>query len=289
MEEGLWAVPKEGAKERAVERYFSPFLTSVFARSGSDFSLPRSQNYTDDTLRPVTLKQLVDSEEAYPGADMSVDGSSITQVTVVGQVRAVNPQPTNITYRLDDGTATLDVRKWVDEKAVDPEPQFAPDQHVRVWGRLKVLNGRKHIGAHFLRAVDDFNEVNYHLLEATYVHLCLTRGMPGQQGGGGGGGTTGGGGGGGGGGDGMFVDSYGSGGDTSDNLKTRVSRCSPNARKMYEFMMNAPGANEGVHLQMVTSRTGLSVRDIKQASEELLGQGLIYTTADDETWAILDY
>jgi hypothetical protein len=33
----------------------------------------------------------------------------------------------------------------------------------------------------------------------------------------------------------------------------------------------------------------MSVRDALTAADELLGQGLIYTTVDDETWAILEY
>jgi replication factor A2 len=31
------------------------------------------------------------------------------------------------------------------------------------------------------------------------------------------------------------------------------------------------------------------MREVITAADELLGQGLIYTTVDDETWAILDY
>ncbi|KAK3318535.1 hypothetical protein B0H66DRAFT_557603 [Apodospora peruviana] len=257
------------------------------SQQGSQGGGGGSKGYSDDSLRPVTIKQLVDCEEAYPGADLSIDGIPITQVTVVGQVRAVNPQATNITYRLDDGTAIMDVKKWVDaEKADDTNPQFGLDTYVRVWGRLKSFNGKKHIGAHFMRAIDDFNEVSYHMLEATYVHLYFTKGVPGQQqqqGGAGGG-------------DGMFVDGgHGGGGNNAMqaggavNGPARLAQCSRNAQTMFNFLNNSPGGNEGIHLNLIASQTGLSVRDVISAADELLGQGIVYTTMDDETWAILDY
>ncbi|KAH8758437.1 hypothetical protein F5883DRAFT_525387 [Diaporthe sp. PMI_573] len=250
------------------------------SQPGSQGAQGGAKSFADESLRPVTIKQLVDLEEAYPGADFSIDGHPITQVTIVGQVRQVNPQSTNITYRLDDGTGTIDVKKWVDaDKQEDLEPKYQLDQHVRVWGRLKSFSGKRHVGAHFIRAVDDFNEVNYHMLEAAYVHLYLTKGELGAANGDGDGNA--------GNGDSMFVDSYGANGGGENAAK--LGACGPNAQRMFKFLSETPGSNEGVHLNLITSGTGLSTRDVLAASDELLGQGLVYTTVDDETWAILEY
>lgn len=39
------------------------------------------QTYQDDSLRPVTIKQVLDAEEAYPGSsEFRIDGASVTQV-----------------------------------------------------------------------------------------------------------------------------------------------------------------------------------------------------------------
>ncbi|KAB5523972.1 hypothetical protein GE09DRAFT_485500 [Coniochaeta sp. 2T2.1] len=256
-----------------------------------------SKSYGDESLRPVTIKQLADWTEPFPGADITIDGAPLTQLTLVGQIRKINPQATNITYTLDDGTATIDVKKWVDaERADDAEgTQFVEDQHVRVWGRLKSFNGKKHVGAHFIRAVEDFNEVNYHLVEAAYVHLYITKGPPaadGQQqpaaqqqqqktahdgdsmfvddgyGGGGGGGGDG-------------------GGDETPQQK--LARAGPLAKKMFQYLNNTPGGNEGLHLNMISSGAGMSMRDAIAAGDELNQLGLVYTTVDDETYAILEY
>lgn len=235
----------------------------------------------------MTIKQLLDLEEAYPGADFQIDGHPVTQVTLVGQVRAVNPQQTNITYRLDDSTGTIDVKKWVDsEKADDADPKYQLDQWVRVWGRLRSFNGKRHVGGHFFRAIDNYDEVNYHLLEANYVHLYYTKGPLGGEGGQMGGDANAGAG------DSMFVDQVGDsngGGSHNGEVAVKLSSCGPQARRVFQFLQNSPGNNEGVHLNLITKGTDLSSRDVLQAADELLAQGLVYTTVDDETWAVLDY
>ncbi|OHE93302.1 hypothetical protein CORC01_11370 [Colletotrichum orchidophilum] len=246
--------------------------------------------YSEESLRPVTIKQVIDAEEAYPGADFKIDGATVTQVTFVAQIRQISPQPTNITLKLDDGTGLIEVKKWVDtDKKDDADDKLELESHVRVWGRLKSFNGKRHVGAHFIRPVTDFNEVNYHLLEATYVHLYFTKGPlnadgsgPGANGGGGE--------------DGMFVDGgdgYGGGGAAAGGgnpaQASKLRGVSASAQKMFNFINNAPGGNEGVHLNQISSGAGLSMQATMKASEELLSEGLIYTTIDDETWAILDY
>ncbi|KAK4039107.1 hypothetical protein C8A01DRAFT_36940 [Parachaetomium inaequale] len=257
------------------------------SQQGSQSGGGGQRNFADDTLRPVTIKQLVDCKEPYPGAELAVDGMPTTQVTLVGQVRSVHPQAVNVTYRIDDGTGLIDVKKWIDAEKGETNPRYAPDTYVRVFGRLQSFNGKRHVGAHYIRAIEDFNEVNYHMLEATYVHLSLTKGAAAggageqqQQGGGDDG-------------DSMFVDGgYGAGGGgggagDSAAIQARLSPCSRNARTIFNFLANTPG-DGGAHLNQVAAGTNLSTKEILAGAEELLGQGFIYTTEDDETWAILD-
>lgn len=214
---------------------------------------------------------------------------AVTQVTLVGQVRAVNPQAINVTYRIDDGTGVVDVKKWIDADKPDDDglaERFALDTYVRVFGRLNTFDGRKHVGAHSIRAIDDFNEVNYHMLEATYVHLYLAKkGLQAggqqqhqqqqQQGQGG---------------DSMFVDSgMGAPGGGGGPVAAKLASCSRNALSMFNHLGNSAGGDDGLNIYTLASGMGLSVRDVQAAADELLSHGLIYTTADDVTWAILDY
>ncbi|KAH6631866.1 hypothetical protein F5144DRAFT_234237 [Chaetomium tenue] len=243
------------------------------------------RNFADDTLRPVTIKQLIECKEPYPGSELAVDGLPTTQVTLVGQVRSSSTHTINITYRLDDGTGLIDVKKWADSDRPETAVSFAPDTYVRVFGRLVSYNGKRHVSAHFIRAIDDFNEVNYHLLEATYVHLVMTKGSAaaGQAGAGAGGTDADG--------DSMFVDGgYGAGGGGGGGgggaVDARLATCSPAARTVFNFMANSPG--EHTNVSQVVAGTRMSAADITAAADELLAGGIIYTTDDDDTWAIFD-
>ena len=204
---------------------------------------------------------------------------TITQITFVGQVRSITPQATNVTVKIDDGTGQIDVKKWIDlDKPQDADPGYEIDSHVRVWGRLKSFSKKKHVIAHVIRPVSDFNEVNYHMLEATAVHLFFTKGPLAQDG------RPVGGGGGGGGEDSMFVDG-GAGARNDGGLPSELSTLSPTLKKVYRFIDNAKGSNqEGVHLNIIASTLSLSAKEAMSATAELERLGIIYTTEDDETW-----
>ncbi|KAH6607525.1 replication factor a2 [Trichoderma cornu-damae] len=235
------------------------------------------KSHEDESLRPLTIKQIYDAEEPYSGADFKVDGAPITQITLVGQVRSINPQQTNLTIKVDDGTGQIEVKKWIDpDKQGDAEPSFEINSHIRIWGRLKSFSNKRHVGAHVIRPVTDFNEVNYHLLEATYVHLFYTHRTTGEHGAGDNADE-----------DSMFVDGGDGGG--GGQLPNKVSLCSENAKKMYNYLNDTPGGNDGMHLNSITMALDLAVRDVLTAADELLAHGLIYTTVDDETWSILEF
>ncbi|KAI1361294.1 replication protein A, subunit RPA32 [Xylaria arbuscula] len=237
----------------------------------------------DESLRPVTIKQIIDAEPAYAGdASFRIDGLDVKQVTIVGQVRAIMQQTTNITYRIDDGTGTIEVKQWLDadkqDASADSGPAFREEDYVRVWGRLKSFSNKRHVGAHVIKPVRDFNEVNYHLLEATYVHLFFTRGGFPQEGGGGmGNGMNMGGGGNND--DSMFVD---------DGNDARYRGYSVKARKMFDYLSRSGNPSEGIHIQVIAREAGMTLQDVLAAAEELLSHGTIYTTMDDETYAILE-
>lgn len=122
-----------------------------------------------------------------------------------------------------------------------------------------------------------------HLLEATYVHLYFTRGPIDSNGNTNAAGAGGGG---------MFVDQQGYNGNTAANGaggKPLPSSLSATARRVFQQLQNAPQNNEGLHVNMLASQLGVPANDVFKAGDELLGLGIIYTTVDDETWAVLEY
>ncbi|KAF2719088.1 replication protein A, subunit RPA32 [Polychaeton citri CBS 116435] len=236
--------------------------------------------YGKDTLRPVTIKQLLDAQMPNPTTEsFLIDDAEATQITVVGQIRNVSSQTTNITYKLDDGTGIMEAKVWVDQDSVPQDPNesgLKEEAYARVYGKLKEFNNKRHIISTTVRPITDPNEINYHLLESTVVHLHFTRGPPGQQdkatGSGGGGG-------------GMQMNGHGQSGAGQD---PQLPQCSSAARKVYDLIKHAKQGAEGLHVQMIASEANLELGQVMRAGEELQGHGLIYTTVDDDTWAILE-
>jgi replication factor A2 len=205
-----------------------------------------------------------------------------TQVHFIGHVREVLPQQTNRTYRIDDGTAVMDVKQWVDadsEAAEEGEKHIPKESdYVHVYGTLKEFNNKRHVAPQAIRPITDFNEINYHLLQATAMHLYFTRGPIDKANGvkseGGGG-------------QGLFVDGNGTGANGHGGKKLPPGM-TPISRKVYEFLQNSPQNNEGLHVHEIARQLGVPATEVFKSGDELILQGLIYTTIDDETWAVLE-
>jgi replication factor A2 len=232
------------------------------------------------------VKQALDAHLPHPNAEFKIDGDVISQITFVGQIRSIATQTTNITYKIDDGTGIIEVKQWIDGEAAnqddmdtfDPQkPKLVENGYCRVWGRMKEFGERRHVGAHVIRPITDFNEVNYHLLEATAIHLYFTRGPPAASGQNGQA-------------NGMENDSTANAGNGSAKNVINgkeMAAVSANAWKIYCGIKDT-GSNEGLHAQMIASQLGLQVADVYKGAEELVSAGYIFTTVDDDTWAALE-
>ncbi|KAH8593417.1 hypothetical protein B0O99DRAFT_653274 [Bisporella sp. PMI_857] len=251
------------------------------SQAGGQESPSGAKNYGKETLRPITIKQALEaqcSQYPFPTADPKIDGVDVTQLSIIGQILKVSPQTTNTTFSLDDGTGTIDVKQWVDSGESSESTKLIPKEgeYIHVWGSLKDFNGKRTIGSRTIRTVTDYNEISYHLLEATAVHLHLTRGPPGQANG-----TTS---------EGLFVDNNGGATNAQAPGGKILSRAvGPAGRAIYKFLAESPQGNEGLHVANIAQALGISQQEVFKGGDELLAEGCIYTTIDDETWAVLDY
>jgi replication factor A2 len=62
----------------------------------------------------------------------------------------------------------------------------------------------------------------------------------------------------------------------------------PVAKKVFQYLREAPQSNEGLHQHVIAANLGLESADVLRAGDDLLAGGLIYTTVDDHTWAVLE-
>ena len=171
----------------------------------------------------------------------------------------------------------IEVKQWIDNEALnDPmdtdgsKPKLVENGYCRVWGRLKSFGQKRHVGAFVIRPITDMNEIQYHLLEATYVHLFFTKGSPntGEQQ------------------NGAATANGGQNGHDADG--GNLSSLTPLAKRVFQQLKTAE-SNEGLHVQLLAPAVNASVNDVYKAAEELVQMGMAYTTVDDQTWAILEY
>ncbi|TVY45381.1 Replication factor A protein [Lachnellula subtilissima] len=269
--QGAYSTTTYGNQNAAVEG--GGFMNG--SQSGSQDSPGGTKTYGKDTLRPVTIKQLIEAQQPHPDSEFKIDGADVTQITFVGQINSISSQATNTTYKLDDGTGLIEVKQWIDADAIADSTKQLPKEgeYLRVWGRIKAFNNKRHIAVHVLRPITNFNEISCHLLEATAVHLYFTRGPPtgGEvkaEGGGDGG---------------MFVDSNGGAAGGTSNA-SKVTKMSPIARKVYELLKSSTQSNEGLHVNVIAQQLHVPANDVYKAGDEFVKEIVSATTITSKAY-----
>lgn len=252
--------------------------------AGSQGGSQGGKKQTSHTYRPVTIKQLAEAFQPHPDAPFKIDDVDIDHITFVGTVVNIAKSATNISSTIEDGTGSIDVRQWTDTADDDTGKMAGIEQgmYVRVHGDLKSFNNRRSVNATSLKKVTDHNEVQYHLLETVYVHLYHTRGPP-QAGSG----------------HGQAMqrgqqqqqprngaDPYAMNNNASAAGSDAYGDLKPMARQIMQFIDRVGADNlpeEGISVDtLARSIQGASHAKIKAELDDLLSDGMLYTTTDDE-------
>ncbi|KAJ2078710.1 Replication factor A protein 2 [Coemansia sp. RSA 988] len=260
------------------------WMNSGDGGAGDDSNKSRG-GYRNQTLRPVTIKQLVEVPQSSGDMPIHIDGDEIKQVTFIGVVRNITSQSVNVTYSIEDGTSKIDVRMWLNNNADAMggddsqnqmlDPSIAKGKYVRVYGDLKFFNNTRHISAHKIRAVTDHNEITYHGLEAIYVHLTKTKGpAPGQKPAVGAAASGP-----------MLTNPYAANGGGYGGMGGGLgSGMAPNRAAVLEAIKKAPeNTREGVNISVIQNSLAgrFQNSEISDAVEWLINEGHVFTTLDD--------
>lgn len=212
----------------------------------------------------------------------------------IGQVLNISTQTTNVTYKISDGTGEIEVKQWIDSNTaadtmetddgkgpgVPGKDQVVLHAYAKVFGRLREIGNKRFVSAHCVRPLENINELHCHLLESAAVHLFFTRGPPGGAGGAAGAAGAG-------------AAAAGSGGmdasmDDYGAQNKGLPAMSPLARRVFNLLRELQ-SNEGVHMQVMATNLNLPMMDVQRALDELISAGLIFSTVDEYTWAVLDF
>ncbi|KAG8926706.1 replication factor A protein 2 [Tulasnella sp. 418] len=242
------------------------FMNSPSASQGSPSG---DRKFPSQSLRPVVVRQILDSQDSSDN-ELMIDGAEASQLTVVAQVLYVQIQATNLVMQLDDGTGQVEARQWVEAgtniEDVRRDQGVENNQWIRVIGTLKSFHNKRHLAAQHIRPVKDVHEVYFALLEALSVHQYYTRGPPGavQS-------TS------------AYTASQGTGpsADVFDGL-------SPIERKIMQYIINSAAGDEGVHVVALSKALGdVNASQVSDAIERLTEIGKIYNTQDEFHYALV--
>ncbi|XP_031279084.1 replication protein A 32 kDa subunit A-like [Pistacia vera] len=115
----------------------------------SIMSSESSSTIVASVLSPLTVKLI--SEASQSGDDKSnfvVNGSEVTNVTLVGIVFSKEERASDVTFTLDDGTGRIVCKRWASEVFDTKEIEAVEDgMYVRLNGHLKSFQGKKQLVA----------------------------------------------------------------------------------------------------------------------------------------------
>ncbi|PWN31840.1 replication protein A, subunit RPA32 [Meira miltonrushii] len=222
------------------------------------------------TLRPLTIRQILNATQAHAEADFVADGVGIGQLTFVGYVSSITANPTNVIYAISDATGVIEVRVWMDANSGTQKFKHVKDfDFVRVIGGIKSFQQRRYINTGHMRVVTDSNEIFYHQIECIHAHLSLIKEAGGSVGGGAGG-----------------QDAY------ANNDRMRLDDdnkyeqfTNPLHRKIMQIvdsLSEAGNGDTGVHISAIARKIPNSNEGfIRQEVEGLVGEGFLFTAEDE--------
>ncbi|PVU98151.1 hypothetical protein BB559_001751 [Furculomyces boomerangus] len=222
------------------------------------------KEYSQQTLRPVTIKQLIDTNIDHPDKPLVIDGEEVKQVVIIGVVRNINAQTTMTQYTIEDGTGSIEVKMWVSQnQALDEEDNDVPlSSYAKVIGDFRLFNDKKHILAHSIKPITDFNEITHHGLETILAHLQKTKGKK------------------------SILGAYDSSKIQSGNgiVPGQYKGNEGNViKRVYDYISSINNKLEGIHISAIEKELapGISSAEIRKATNILVDDGNIYTVIDE--------
>lgn len=269
------------------------------ATQSADATFASKRGGTQNTgLLPLTVRQISLAVQKPSDDNFYVDGVDVNNVTLIGMVFNKEEKATDVSFLLDDGTGRVEVKRWIDGQDTHESMEMVTIQngaYVRVHGHLRSFQGKRNVVAFSVRSVTDFNEITFHFLECIYVHLYHvkstgTQVAPGLANASAFGGSkpmqgpT-------------NTSNYGAPASTGAGLAGNYNQYMPSntvadggsmneCQKRVHAVFEEPAnlkIEAGLHVDEVARRVvGFSKKQVRDAIEFLVNEGLIYSTIDDD-------
>ena len=126
-----------------------------------------------ENMVPLTVKQIL-GISAEPGQEFLIDNQVRKQLTLVGRIVSSEVTRVSVIYEIEDGTGMLRAEDFVLQESSVP---LENNTYVYIAGKLSMRDPHK-VEIFKIKPITDFNQVCYHAMQALFVHLFATRGLP---------------------------------------------------------------------------------------------------------------
>uniref|UniRef100_A0A8D9ECX7 Replication protein A 32 kDa subunit n=1 Tax=Cacopsylla melanoneura TaxID=428564 RepID=A0A8D9ECX7_9HEMI len=223
------------------------------------------------TIFPVTVRQILET----PHERVKVNDMEVHLATIMGIVKSVDISSIKVNYLVQDNTGILSCVHWIDAEDHGYKP-LKENTFVKIVGHIKSLqDGKKNLMIYSAQYVEDFNEVTSHMLEVVLIPLKAEKMKTVTQG-----------------------DNYAKmqlqsnyGNDSSmNNSSVGVTGASGDAAKIMQVIRSFKNDNYGVDINTIVSNLAIKMplQQVKNIVEELINEGHIYTTIDDNHFQTVD-
>ncbi|KAI0748134.1 replication protein A subunit RPA32 [Daedaleopsis nitida] len=249
---------------------------------------------TSHSIRPVTLKQLVEATQEHSDAAWRIGDVELGQITVVAQVLSVQAQTTNVVYMLNDGTARYEARLWINpNNEEEGQREISENIYVRVLGSLKTFGNKTYITATHIRPIAPetaADEIFYHISETAMTLLIFERGPPPRPSEGtvqkrapATNGTT----------SHSVASAYTTQTHNTGANSSRYAHLPPLQRQILMFMLSQPKTGDGIHVAAIARHIATNhnagdgdAHSISSALDTLMDDGLVYSTTDESHFLV---
>uniref|UniRef100_A0A7S2YFC8 Replication protein A C-terminal domain-containing protein n=1 Tax=Entomoneis paludosa TaxID=265537 RepID=A0A7S2YFC8_9STRA len=236
-------------------------------------------SYDEQTMHAVTIKQMMGSQPQQISDSNGLqlpDGRNLYHVQFVAAVRSFEDNSTHVMYTMEDGTGgVMEVKQWLDDNAectaISELRQACSKEHIylKVVGQLKDYDGKKMVVADSIRPLSTGNEITHHFLQVVYEGEKHKQGTSGSTG------------------------SFRQPGFAGTPVLSRGAPLANNgggesAIRQEIIMELANGGENGNTIDTVINvlRGKYEEESIRQEISYLSGEGKIYSTIDDQHYAV---
>jgi len=143
--------------------------------AGTQSSSPQKAKRQEDkqTCVPITARIIESAIKSMESGELRIHGEEPSMVLLVGQVESLVKQAASLEFTLNDSTGRVKARHFFPNQEARPEfDKLVSGSYVSVVANVRTAP-TVHLGVQFMTIVQSADEISYHMIEAAHAAVKL--------------------------------------------------------------------------------------------------------------------